>query len=111
MLLSFQRPPRPTGKGTPSQEARLVPEHKGGPMSIAPTWGRLQEHSGLGANSPGRERIHIATGDGGPPRSAHAQAAELALADLQDLAVQAFGRPVEVVRAGRLALQPHAPPA
>jgi hypothetical protein len=73
-------------------------------MSIAPAWGRLQEHSGLGANPPGRERIHIPAGDGAPPRSAHAQAAELALADLQHLAVESFGRHVDVVGPERRAL-------
>jgi hypothetical protein len=44
MLLSFQRPPRPAGKGTPSQEAR--PEaccRRRGPPSIARVPPRLQE--------------------------------------------------------------------
>jgi hypothetical protein len=49
MLLSFQRPPRPTehlpsrvGPKVVSQEAHTEPRPRGRPSSIAPTWSRLK---------------------------------------------------------------------
>jgi hypothetical protein len=48
MLLSFQRPPRPTehlpsltGPEVASQEAHTEPKLRGRPSSIAPTWSGL----------------------------------------------------------------------
>src|SRR5829696_2611533 len=116
MLLSFQRPPRPLDEGDAfagNAPAGAFPA-RDRPVSIALTRGRLHEPA-RGALPPVRPTKiqRRATGRRarcpGPdlPASAHPQAAEPAAPDLQDRAVEPFGREVYVVAAQRLTVELH----